>query len=360
MKMKSQFTGGITMKVMVYEGPRTVSLAEVPDFPLQKNQVRTKTLYTGLSHGTEMNVYRGVAPFFKNKMDPETKLFVPAEQDAWTYPIRSCDPGVWYMGYANVGEVIEIGADVKEFALGDIVFSNSPHQSQVVLNAEDAVKLPEGLKPEQGVFFANLITSYNAILDSEIKLGDKIAVSGLGVLGQMASQMVKMSGALEVYGIDLFEKRREAALANGVDKVFDPTAGDVAMQIRKLTNKKGPDSVIESSGSVKGLHNAIRVAAPDTTITALSWYQGACSDLNLAEEFHHNRVAIRCSQMVWINPKIRHMWDTERRKQTCVELIQKLKLGNLITDIIPYDKVASAYELVDKHPADIIQVVLKY
>jgi len=348
------------MKVMIYEGPKTISLAEVPDFPLTKDQIRTKTLYSGLSHGTEVNVYRGIAPFFKHKMDPETNLFVPAEQDAWTFPIRSCDPGVWYMGYANVGEVIEKGADVKDFEIGDIVFSSSPHQSQVVLDAADAVKLPKGLKPEQGVFFANLITAYNAILDSEIKLGDKVAVSGLGVLGQLVSQMVKMSGALEVYGIDLFEKRREAAAANGVDKTFDPTDGDVAMKIRELTNKKGPDLVIESSGNVKGLHNAIRVAAPDTTITALSWYQGACTDLNLAEEFHHNRVTIRCSQMVWINPKFRHMWDTDRRKQTCVELIQRLKLGNLITNIIPYDEISTAYDLVDKHPADIIQVVLKY
>jgi len=348
------------MKVMIYEGPKKISLSEVPDLPLAKNQIRTKTLYSGLSHGTEMNVYRGNAPFFKNKMDPETKLFVPAEKDAWIFPIRSCDPGVWYMGYANVGEVIEKGTDVKGFAIGDIVFSNSPHQSQVILNAADAVKLPKGLKPEQGVFFANLVTAYNAVLDTEIKLGDKIAVSGLGVLGQLVSQMVKLSGALEVYGVDLFEKRRSAALENGVDQVFDPTVGDVAMQIRKLTNKKGPDSVIESSGSVKGLHNAIRIAAPDTTITALSWYQGACSDLNLAEEFHHNRVTIRCSQMVYINPKYRHMWDTERRKQTCLELIQKLKLGNLITNIVPYDEIATAYELVDKHPADIIQVVLKY
>jgi len=348
------------MKIMIYEGPKKIALSEVPDLPLAKNQIRIKTLYSGLSHGTEMNVYRGNAPFFKNKMDPNTKLFVTAEKDAWAFPIRSCDPGVWYMGYANVGEVIEKGTCVKGYKLGDIVFSNSPHQSQVVVNAADAVKLPKGFKPEQGIFFANLITAYNAILDSEIKLGDKITVSGLGVLGQLVSQMVKMSGALEVYGIDLFEKRREAALENGIDKVFDPSAGDIAMQIRKLTNEKGPDLVIESSGNVKGLHSAIRIAAPDTTITALSWYQGACTDLNLAEEFHHNRVTIRCSQMVWINPKIRHMWDTERRKQTCVALIEKLKLDNLITNIIPYDSISTAYELVDKSPADIIQVVLKY
>ena len=77
---------------------------------LKENEVRIQTLYTGISHGTEMSVYRGIAPFFERTKDGHYGIFRPAEEkEKWSYPVRSCDPGVWYMGYACVGEVIEVG-----------------------------------------------------------------------------------------------------------------------------------------------------------------------------------------------------------------------------------------------------------
>ena len=350
------------MKVMVYEGVGQIAIQEVPDLPIARDQVRIDTLFTGISHGTEMAVYRGTAPFFRRQKDVSTGLFGPAEQDqVWSYPVRSCDPGVWYMGYAHVGRVVEKGPNVRRLEIGDIVYSNAPHQTQVVKNETETVKLPPGLKPEYGVFFTNLMTAFNAILDTRIKLGDTVVVSGLGVLGQLLVQMCKMSGALCVYGVDLLEGRRLAALANGADAVFDPAqTPDVAAEIRKLTGNKGPDSVIEASGSVAALQEAIRIAAPDTTVTALGWYQGACQALNLSEEFHHNRIIVRSSQAGAIQPEIRHMWDDARKERTCLELLGRLKLDNLITGMVPYDRIADAYREIDTHSAQSIQMVLQY
>lgn len=64
-------------------------------------------------------------------------------------------------------------------------------------------------------------------------------ISGLGVLGQLLVQMARMSGAHKVYGIDMIEKRRAAALENGCDEVFDPSASDVALEIRRRTGCRG-------------------------------------------------------------------------------------------------------------------------
>lgn len=111
--------------------------------------------------------------------------------------------------------------------------------------------LPKEIPAEKGILFTNLITAYNGIMDTHINLGDTVVVSGLGVIGQLLVQMAKMSGAFKVYGIDVLEKRRKAALENGADEVFDPTAGDVAMEIRKRTNNRGADKVIEASGKVQ-------------------------------------------------------------------------------------------------------------
>ena len=96
-------------------------------------------------------------------------------------------------------------------------------------------------------------------------------ISGRGVLGSSWVQMARMSGAHKVYGIDMIEKRRAAALENGCDRVFDPSEQDVALEIRRLTGNRGADKVIEASGNAKALNEAIRIAAPDTTVTALAW-----------------------------------------------------------------------------------------
>ncbi|MDF2923563.1 MAG: adh 4 [Paenibacillaceae bacterium] len=346
---------------MVYEGPRHIVIEEAHDLPLGEGQVRIETMYTGISHGTEMAVYRGTAPFFSRKKDA-SGLFVEADStELWSYPVRSSDSGVWYMGYAAVGRVVETGPGVKTLQPGDIVYCNTPHQSQTVKPENQAVKLPVGLKPEYGIFFTNLMTAYNAILDANIKLGDIMVVSGLGVLGQLAAQMCRMSGASAVYGVDLLEKRGQAALENGLTAAFSPlSTPEVAREIRKLTNGRGADGVIEVSGNVQALQEAIRIAARDTTVTAVGWYQGFCHSLNLAEEFHHNRITIRSSQTGGINPEIRHMWNHQRKEAACLELLSRLKLDNLITTVIPYGEIARAYEEIDRNPGDIIQVVLKY
>jgi len=350
------------MKILVYEGPKQLVVKEIDDLIINEDEMKIKTMYSGISHGTEMNVYRGIAPFFTRTKDSTTNLFRDATQnEKWKYPINSCDEGVWYMGYANVGKVVEIGKKIKKIKVGDIVYSNAPHQSQVVKKEDEVIKLPENIKPETGIFFTNLMTAYNGILDTEIKLGDTLVVSGLGILGQLVSQMAKKSGAFKVYGIDLNEKRINTAIKNGIDKGYNPTKNkDIAMEIRKQTNNRGADCVIEVTGNQKALNEAIRIASPDTTITALGWYQGQCINLNLSEEFHHNRITIKSSQTGNINPSIRHMWDDKRKQDTCIKLLGQLNLENLITHKISFDNVAKAYDMIDNSDKQVIQIVLTY
>lgn len=340
-----------------------IAVEEAQNLEITDRQVRIESIISGISHGTEMSVYRGMAPFFKKKFDWNSRLFMDTNEDSasWTYPIRSSDPGVWYMGYSNVGRVIEVGKEVAALQVGDIVYSQSPHQSQVIQLADQVVKLPDSLGAENGLFFTNLMTAYNGILDSRIKLGDTVVVSGLGVLGQLIVQMAKMSGAFQVIGIDLYNKRLETALDNGADIAINPKiCPDIAHEVRKLTRNKGADLVIEVTGNQAALREAIRIAAPDTTVTALGWYQGECAALDLSEEFHLNRIQIRSSQTAGIDPSISYLWDKARKENMCVQLLQKLKLHNLLTHTVPFESIAEAYELVDQRAPDIIQVALTY
>ncbi len=335
----------------------------VEDIPMNKVMgdldVHIRSLYSGISHGTEMNVYRGVAPFFSKQQDPVTRLFVDAQDDQkWEYPIRSCDPGVWYLGYSLVGEVISVGKSVTNVKVGDVVYCNASHQSEHILPASAVMRLPNGLDPKYGTVLTNLMTAFNGILDSSIKLGDVVVVSGLGIMGQMLCQMALMSGG-EVYGIDVIAGRRQAAIDNGVAGVFDPRSCDVAAEIRKVTENRGADVVIEASGNSAALNEAIRIVAPERTVVALSWYQGTTA-INLADEFHHNRVKIKCSQTNFTAPEFAQIWPFERKENFCVNLLPQLELKNLITNVYDFSEIATAYSTIDLHPQDVIQCVLRY
>ena len=349
------------MKILMYAAPKTMRHEVVEDFPLGPHDLRAKTLYTGISHGTEMSVYRNLVPQFSKVNDPITRLLLPAdESSAWHYPIRSCDPGAWALGYSNVAQVVEVGSEVAGFEPGDIVYSASPHQSQVVKPASEFMKVPRHIDPKYVIFFFNLMTTYNAILDARIKLGDVVVVSGLGLLGQLCAQMAKMSGASKVYGIDVYEKRRKAAEENGCDETFDPTVeGDIALAIRRRTKNRGADVVIEVSGNTRALNEAIRIAAPETTVIVVSWYQSEAKGLYLADEFHHNRIGIKQSQSAHVDPAFSHTYSLERRQEECLQILTRLSLDNLMT-VVPYDDAPAAYKHVDQHPEDVIQIVFEY
>ncbi len=66
------------MKAIMYDGPRDLKVIEVPRLTMREDQIRLRSLYSGVSHGTEMNVYRGLAPFFRKKQDPEMQEPDPA------------------------------------------------------------------------------------------------------------------------------------------------------------------------------------------------------------------------------------------------------------------------------------------
>ena len=170
----------IKIKAAEITGPRQVTLVEDELAEPGAGEVAIRSLYSGISHGTEMNVYRGDAPMWQRKQDRRTRLFVDADEPEWRYPLR--------YGYACVGVITAVGSDVAEVAEGDVVFCFAPHQSAHVLPAKSVFKVPEGIDPRAGVLTAVLNTTFNGILDADLHLGECVVVFGQGVLGQLTVQ----------------------------------------------------------------------------------------------------------------------------------------------------------------------------
>ena len=334
---------------------RNICFREIEIGNIKSNQVGIKTLFSGISHGTEMNEYRGDSPFHrKGSFDREMRLFSRVITKRREYPIQT--------GYENVGKVVEVGKDVSDLKIGDVVFTYGSHQTGLIVDEKEAYKLPEDLSPEVGIFAALTGVAYNAILDARIVLGETVAIFGMGVVGLILVQLAKMSGARKIIAVDLIEKRLGHAKKVGADIILNPTkTEDLALEVRKITENRGADVVVECSGSPKALHEAIRTACFQGAVVVVSYYGAKESrELFLGEEFHHNRTRIISSQAAGTNPNLSSRWTTERRTRAAFDLLPSLKFKGMITHIFSFKDAPKAYELVDKHPEKVIQVMLRY
>lgn len=354
-------------QVLVLTGPRQLDILEVALAAPGPDDVLVETLFSGISHGTEMNVYRGHAPQWSKRYDRDLRLFrpIPAgaaarpERGYWTPADNHWDFPLAY-GYANVGRVLARGANVAAPALGSLVYAYQPHQTAYVAPAEAVVPLPTLSNPALGVLYANLNTAYNGVLDADIRLDDTVVVFGQGVVGLLVTQFLRRTAAQRIITVDTLPARRELSRRLGAADSLDPAAGDIALAVREQTEGRGADVVIEVSGSYAALQEAIRTAAPNTTVVAMSWYGGNGEALRLADEFHHNRITIKSSQVGAIDPALSASHSLDRRARQVAAAFAELDLAPLLSDIVPFAEAARGYDLVDRHGDRTTQVVLAY
>ena len=345
---------GIVTQSLYFTGPRDLDIRDEPLAPPGAGEVVIEALVSGISAGTELNVFRGHAPQWRQHMDRETRLFSADRGAEWTWPAR--------YGYTLVGRVADTGAGVTRVARGDLVFSYSPHGCHAVVAETAVVPLGDLADPELGVFFANMNTAYNGVLDANLPLGADVVVSGLGVIGQLVVRLLRRSGARTIVGVDGIPLRREQAIAGGATHVLDPGTDRIAEAVRALTDGRGADAVIEVSGAAPALNEAIRTAGYNGTVVAMSWYGGSFETLSLSGEFHHNRTRIVSSQVGAVNPALGPLWSVGRRGTIAREFIDlyAVDLAGFISHRVPLSDAGRAYRLLDQGSPDVFQVLIDY
>jgi len=221
--------------------------------------------------------------------------------------------------------------------------------------------MPEGLDPECGIFSHIGAIALNGIHDGRIRIGETVAVFGLGVLGQIVAQAARHSGA-RVIAVDLHETRLKMAKNFGVWTTINAARDQAAEAIKDLTGGKGADVCFEVSGSTLALQEAVRAAAYSARVVAMGFFQGEASGLYLGEEFHHNRINVVCSQIGGTDPELQYRWSKLRLWQTAIALQDQgvLNLKPLITHRASFDRAAELFELLDQHSEEVMQAVLEF
>ena len=351
-------------RTLVLGGVEQLELVERPSSPLKPGEARLRSRLSGISHGTELSLYRGTSAFTDKVFDRGLRAFVsPHAGAASAYPVT--------LGYEMVSEVVEVGSDVDAVEVGDLVHTGTPHQEETVLDVAESlattyplVVLPTDERLERALFISLSSVALQAVHDAELKLGDAVSVHGLGAIGLMAVQMCLLEGIQNVFAVDPDPARRALALGFGATDVLDPTADEtVALQVRDRNHGRGVDVAIDVSGSDRGLQGALEAAGLGATVVAAGFYQGGAANLHLGEEFHHNRLSLIASIGGWGTPN-RHapLWDRRRVLDVATRLLytDRVSVEGLLTRTFPFAEAPEAYRWLDGHPQEAVKVALDY
>jgi 2-desacetyl-2-hydroxyethyl bacteriochlorophyllide A dehydrogenase len=330
-----------------FTSPRSVELRKSTVRTPSPGEVRIGALFSGISHGTEMMVYRGEIPA---ELSLDSTL--ASLQGSFSFPIK--------YGYANVGRVLDVGQGVEELAEGDLVFAFNPHETCFTISVASVIKLPREIDPRTGVFVANTETALNSVWDAAPRLGERALVIGQGVVGLLITRLLRKAGASLIVTADLYDKRRDLSTRAGADLTVDPSSDSLTQRVLEVTGGLGVDVVIEASGQPRALNDAITCTAQEGRIVVVSWYGTKRAELNLGSDFHRKRLTIKSSQVSNLDPSLAPRWTIPRRRSLAVQYLSELTLDGLITHLFPLDRASDAYKVIDNQPADVIQVLLDY
>jgi threonine dehydrogenase-like Zn-dependent dehydrogenase len=326
--------------------------------PLGPQEVQIQVTFAAPKHGTEAHLIRGSAHDLK-RWDPDLRMFLPRPAAAPAPP-----PIERAIGNIVVGTVGAIGAAVTRFSVGERVFAYAPI-SEVCQLAEDRCYSAAGLSDADAVCVDPAHVALVAVRDGSVRVGDTVAVYGLGAIGLCAVQIARIGGARTVCAVDPIARRRAYAIGRGADVVIDPTAVDAALQIKLATGRKGVDVAIETSGSDRALHDSIRCLRQCGTVVHVAWGPTAAPQLHLDEEFHINRPLIVGSQAWagWGNPDRSYpRWDHERAYAAAVELFQAglLTGAGMVDPIVSFADAPAALRAIMANPETTIKVGVRF
>jgi len=344
---------------LVAVAPRQPVLREYPDREPGEGEVLIRSILSAEKHGTMLLLYRGESPFADKVFDGKHGLFLPKQQPA----LPVFDPPM-PLGNTTVGIIEAVGPGVENLSVGTRVYGYLPIRETHAVSAVAVKRAPEGVSNEMLVCVDPALVALTAVREGNVRLGETVAVFGMGAIGLITLQMAKLCGAAFVVAVEPVPLRAELAARYGADLVLDPAADpDVGLAIRRATDMDGVDIAIETSGSYRALHHALRATRYGGTIVPVAWYHGPAADLNLGEEWHFNRHTLVSGARLESAPYRDHpRWQPARGEKTVLGLFEKGKLTveGMLHPRVPIRQAAEAYRLIDEHPERCVKLAVEY
>lgn len=313
---------GLKARKIFFTKPKT---AEIVEYEIKESpgeyELLVQTLYSIVSSGTEG----------ANFARPD---------------LETVESGSWMKnpGYGNVGKVLAIGKKVKDYKVGDLVFSTENHCSRFIIDTQYdpsryslfLTKVPASLDPLKAVFARIADVSMSAIRQAELGMGDSVLVIGLGMVGNFAAQLFQLAGA-DVLAVDLVDFRLERAKQCGIKKVMNSRDWDKLKDaVMEWTDGKGAQIVVEAIGFSPVIAKAVGLARTHGEVILLGSPRGeAVMDVTpMLSDVHLRDVTIKGGlEWMWSVPESPLYHPSRFSKMGNLKMLfSYLKSGALVTE----------------------------
>ena len=301
---------------------------EMPE--IKDTDVIVKTEFSAISGGTEKANLLGL---------PNT----PAGFPRW-------------LGYSSCGIVEKVGDKVTKFKPGDRVIVYHGHHTKYNLVPEwDVFPVPyDDLSSLDCSFVLIAAMGLGGLRKARIELGESGMVFGMGILGVFALNFMKLSGGLPVIAADLSESRRKLALENGADFALNPADPDFVEQVRKITNGKGVNAIVEVTGSSKAMLDALNCASPMARISLLGCTRVSDSMVDYYTQVHCPGVQLIGAHN-FVRPKVDSYPYHWTNHDDCMAIMEMMHMGRIdckkiITEIADPRDAKNVYERLINDP----------
>jgi 2-desacetyl-2-hydroxyethyl bacteriochlorophyllide A dehydrogenase len=228
-------------KSILFTGKDQLEFAQEPLPALNRNEILVQTTRSLISTGTE-GIVLG------------RKFSAGTHYDAWVkYPFRP--------GYCQAGKVIAIGDAVAGFNVGDRVATRGGHTSHAIVPTVLAAKIPDGLSDDEAAWMGLGKIAQVGVRHAEHVMGDDVVIIGLGLVGQLVLQYVRLMGAGEIIAIDPAPMRLEMARAHGATATIARPANEAIDEVKRLANGRGPRVVYDVTGHHAVFPSALAMCA---------------------------------------------------------------------------------------------------
>jgi threonine dehydrogenase-like Zn-dependent dehydrogenase len=289
-----------------------------------------RTLFSGVSRGTETLVFRGGVP-----QSQYAAMRAPFQDGGFPAPVK--------YGYLAVGVVEHGPAEL----LGRTVFCLYPHQTRFVVPATALTPVPDDVPAPRAVLAGTVETAVNALWDAAPLVGDRIAVVGAGMVGcSVAAVLAGIPGA-RVELVDSDPSRAAVATALGVGFATPDEAADDC------------DLVVHASASEAGLARSLELLAAEGEVVELSWYGDRPVRLPLGEAFHAKRLTVRSSQVGTVSPR-RARRGYAGRMAVALRLLADPRFDALVSAEYPFEELPALLPRLAAGDSPALCVRLRY
>lgn len=355
---------------------------EVPFPALNKGQVMVRTHYSVISAGTEGKTVTDARKGYIAKArsrQKEVKQVIDMIKTNGLLPtyklVMNKLEAPSALGYSAAGQVIAVADDVTSFKVGDRVAcggSGANHADVLAIPVNLCVKVPDNVDLKQAAFTTIASIAIQGIRQADLRFGENCLIIGMGLIGQMTSQILSASG-IRCIGVDVSDAQIAQARSLGISHVYNRNVAGIEDLIMNFSSGNGVDAIlitagtssldpVEFAGSVaRKKAKVVIVGAVPTGFSRANYYKKEL-DLRMSMSYGPGRQDPNYEDKGIDYPVGYVRWTENRNMQSFLELLGagKLDISSLISHTFKLEDAPEAYDMILGRSEAFNGVVIQY